>query len=230
MKRLSDAALLSSYIAKYSIDALVGNEILQDVQLLFYEREEMILKAETPLEYYYLLVDGTIRITYLFENGKSMLLKFYKDFNTIGDIELFKNLPILCNVDAVEDTFLIALPADKLRNEYLNHIPFLQHLVGSLSEKLYATINNSSYNYVYPLINRLSSFLLEHKTEKEHVVLNSTFLQIAEFLGTTYRHLNRTFHELENEGIIRRSKNIIYIQNADKLKELAKNLYIKPLK
>lgn len=57
------------------------------------------------IEYYYLLVDGKIKIYYPFENGKSMTLKFYKDFNTIGDLELLKEMPILCNIDAVEDTF-----------------------------------------------------------------------------------------------------------------------------
>ncbi|APC80187.1 hypothetical protein NPD2_3314 [Clostridium botulinum] len=46
-----------------------------------------------------------------------MLLKFYKDFNTIGDLELLKDIPILCNIDAVEDTYLIAIPAAILREK-----------------------------------------------------------------------------------------------------------------
>jgi len=156
-----------------------------------------------------------------------MLLKFYKDLNTIGDLELLKNLPICCNIDAIEDTYMIAVSVDILRKEYFNDSKFLRHLVESLSEKLYATINNSSYNSVYPLINRISSYLVEHLIHRDYVILNSSFLEIAQFLGTTYRHLNRTLNELEAKSIIRCENKTIYILDEEKLRDLAKNLYIK---
>lgn len=229
MKKISDNNLLNHYIVKHDIENILDKDILRHAQLHFYEKEEYILEAESNLEYYYLLVDGKIKISYLFENGKSMLLKFYKDFNTIGDLELLKNIPILCNIDAVEDSYLIALPSDILRKKYLNNIKFLHHLIDSLSEKLYATINNSSYNFVYPLINRLSSYLVEHITGKNYIVLNSSFLEIAQFLGTTYRHLNRTFKELESKTIIKCEDKIIYILDEHRLRELSKNVYIKSL-
>lgn len=229
MKKISDNNLLNHYIVKHNIENILDKDILSHAQLHFYEKEEYILEAESNLEYYYLLVDGKIKISYLFENGKSMLLKFYKDFNTIGDLELLKNIPILCNIDAVEDSYLIALPSDILRKKYLNNIKFLHHLIDSLSEKLYATINNSSYNFVYPLINRLSSYLVEHITDKNYIVLNSSFLEIAQFLGTTYRHLNRTFKELESKSIIKCEDKTIYILDENRLQELSKNVYIKSL-
>ena len=176
-----------------------------------------------------MLVDGKIKITYPFENGKSMLLKFYKEFTSIGDLELLKSIPILCNIDAIEDTYLIAIPSDLLRKKYLENSKFLHHLIDSLSDKLYATINNSSYNFVYPLINRLSSYLVEHITDKNYIILNSSFIEIAQFLGITYRHLNRTFKELESKSIIKCENKTIYILDEDRLRKLSKNLYIKPL-
>lgn len=227
MKRIPDNKLLNNYIAKHNIEEILDKDILKYAQLHFYEKEEYIFEAESKLEYYYLLVDGKIKISYLFENGKSMLLKFYKEFNSIGDLELLKNIPIRCNVDAVEDTYLIAIPSDILRKKYLDNVKFLHHLIDSLSEKLYATINNSSYNFVYPLINRLSSYLVEYITDKNYVILNSSFLEIAQFLGTTYRHLNRTFKELEAESIIKCQNKTIYILDEARLRELSKNLYIK---
>jgi CRP/FNR family putative post-exponential-phase nitrogen-starvation transcriptional regulator len=229
MKKISNNDLLNHYIVKHNIEDILDRSILEYAQLHFYEKEEFILEAQSNLEYYYFLVEGKIKISYLFENGKSMLLKFYKGFNTIGDLELLKNIPILCNIDAVEDTYLIAIPSDILRNKYFNNLKFLHHLIDSLSDKLYATINNSSYNFVYPLINRLSSYLVEHITDKDYVVLNSSFLEIAQFLGTTYRHLNRTLKELEGKSIIRCDNKTIYILDEDKLRELSKNLYVKSL-
>jgi len=105
----------------------------------------------------------------------------------------------------------------------------LHHLIDSLSDKLYATINNSSYNFVYPLINRLASYLVEHLTNKNYITLNSSFLEIAQFLGTTYRHLNRTLKELEEKEIIKCEDKRVYVLDEDGLRELAKNVYIKSL-
>lgn len=229
MKRISDKELLSNYIVKHNIENLLGKDILNYAQLHFYQKEEYILEAESKLEYYYLLVDGKIKISYLFENGKSMLLKFYKEFNSIGDLELLKNIPILCDIDAVEDSYLIAIPSDILRKNYLDNVRFLHHLIDSLSEKLYATINNSSYNFVYPLTNRLASYLVEHITGENYILLSASYKEIAQFLGTTYRHLNRTFKELESKSIIKCEDKKIFILDENKLRELSKNEYVKSL-
>lgn len=229
MRRISHSKLLNHYIDKHNIEDILDKDILKHAQLHFYEKDEYILEAEYNLEYYYLLVHGKIKISYLFENGKSMFLKFYKDFISIGDLELLKNIPIICNIDAIEDTYLIAIPVDILRKDYLNNLKFLHHLIDSLSDKLYATINNSSYNFVYPLINRLSSYLVEHIIDENYIVLNSSLKEIAQFLGTSYKHLNRIFKELEKELIIKYENKKIYILDEERLRELSKNLYIKSL-
>ncbi|WP_026882460.1 cyclic nucleotide-binding domain-containing protein [Clostridium akagii] len=229
MKKILDNDLLSNYIDKYNIENIFDKDLIDLMELHFYEKDERIFKAGTNLKYYYLLVDGKIKISYPFENGKSMLLKFYKAFNTIGDLELLKKRPITCDIEATEDTYLIAISSDILRKSYLDDSKFLRHLVESLSEKLYATINNSSYNFVYPLINRLSSYLIEHLIDKNCIVLNSSFLEIAQFLGTTYRHLNRTLKELEEKSIIKCNNKTVYILDENRLRGLAINLYIKSL-
>ncbi|MDF2609416.1 MAG: cyclic nucleotide-binding domain protein [Lachnospiraceae bacterium] len=66
-------------------------------------------------------------------------------------------------------------------------------------------------------------------TESDSIVINSSFEEIAEFLGTTYRHLNRTMHELEAKSIIQRENKTIHILDEKALKDLSKNLYIKSI-
>lgn len=229
MKRILDDRLLNKYIKKYSIETVLDDEILKYAQLHFFKSGENILESGEKLEYYYFFVDGKIKVYYPFENGKSMILKFYKDYNTIGDLELLRDIPIVCSIDAIEDTFMIAISSVVLRENFFDNIKLLHHLVYSLSDKLYATINNSSYNFVYPLINRLSSYLLENLTDKDYIVLNSSYLEIAQFLGTTYRHLNRTLNEMELKSIIKRDDKIIHILDINQLRELSKNIYVTPL-
>ncbi|MBN3346683.1 hypothetical protein CF050_07275 [Clostridium botulinum] len=124
---------------------------------------------------------------------------------------------------------MIAIPAAILREKYFDNIKLLHHLVDSLSDKFYGIINNSSYNFVYPLINRLASYLVEQHIDENYIILNSSYLEIAQFLGTTYRHLNRTFKEMESKSIIKCDDKKIYILDIDQLRELAKNIYIKSL-
>lgn len=230
MKKIFNKELLEHYFVKHDMRSIFDEGILRHAALHFYEKEEFVLKAEQELEYYYLLVDGKIKVTYLFENGKSILLKFYKDFNIIGDLELLRSMPVRCNVEATEDTYMIAIPSAILRRDYMDNVNFLHHLIDSLSEKLYTTINNSSYNSVYPLVNRLSSYLFEHiAKDRGYVLLGTSFKEIAQFLGTTYRHLSRTLKELEAKSVIRCEGKKIYILDERKLRELSKNLYMDPL-
>lgn len=229
MKKISNLDTINYYIDKHNIRNILDDEILKHVQLHHFVKEEHILEAEQKLDYYYLLVEGKIKIFYLFENGKSMLLKFYKDFISIGDMELYKNIPVVCNIDAVDETYLLAVPADILRRNFFDDTKFLLHLIESLSDKLYATINNSSYNFVYPLINRLASYLLEYVTNSNIIILNSSYLEIAQFLGTTYRHLNRTINEMESKQILQCEDRKITVLDMEQLIDLSKNNYMKPL-
>lgn len=227
MKRILDENLLSRYVDEFDIVGIFDEDIREHLQLHEFEKNEFILLSEDNLDFYYLFVKGKIKITYLFENGKSVLLKFYSTLNSLGDVELLNNIPVRCNVEAIEVSHLIGIPADILRRSYLDNPSFLKHMINSLSDKMYATLNNTSYNLIYPLVNRLASYLIEYIIDdKDFIILNSTYKEVSEFLGTTYRHLSRTLKQLEKESILRIEKKKIYILNEEKLRALSKNIYI----
>lgn len=227
MKRINDPKLLRYYVDKHNILDIFNDEIYEHLQIHEFEKNEFVLLSEDDLDYYYLLVKGKIKITYSFENGKTVLLEFYNDFNSLGDLELLHNTPVQCNVEVIEACHLIGIPTKVLREGYLDNPRFLKHMINSLSEKMFATFNNTSYNLIYPLINRLASYLIEYIVDdKNYIVLNSSYKEISEFLGTTYRHLSRTLKRLENEGILKIEKKKIYILNEDGLRRLSKSIYI----
>jgi len=225
MKKINDKELLNYYINKNNLGTIFSDDIISLMELHYYEKGDKILQAEEGLTYYYFFVDGKIKVSSLLENGKSILLKFYTDFDTLGDAELIKNIPICRNVEAVQNSYLIGIPANILREKCYDNPKFLRFMVNSLSTKLETTGFNSSYNLLYPLINRLSSYLLEHINDKDYIVLTSSLSDIAEYLGTTYRHLRRTFITLEEKKIISCDGETIYILNENELRILSKNLY-----
>lgn len=225
MKKLLNKKLLCDYFIKHKLDAIFGPEIPDGSLLLSYEKDDIILSAGAELEFYYLLVEGKVKVAYPMENGKTMLLKFYQDFNVIGDLELLKNMPVRCNVEAIGRCIFIAVPSDTIRQTYLNYPDFLRHLADSLSDKLNSTIGNSCYNVAYPLANRLASYLTEYLTGGDTIRLSATFQEIASFLGTSYRHLSRTLNDLEMQSIIRCEGKAVYVLDEKRLRDLSRNSY-----
>lgn len=225
MRIVKDSNLIKHYINKNKLDQLFDEKVLSVCQLLHFEKGEFILKEGNELKYYFYLVDGEIQTSYTSDNGKSMPLKIYKDFHPIGDIELIKNIPILANVEALEDSYIIAFPAEIIRLEYENNIKFLKHFSEILSEKIYSVIKNSSHNYIYPLQNRLASFIIQQSVEDSVEV--KTFKLVSQALGTTYRHLHRVLKEFEKEKLILCEKKKIKILDRERLNEKVKIYYIK---
>lgn len=226
MRIIQNYELLLHYFQTHQLSAILGNDIVPYMQLYYFEKDEIILKACQELESFYFLVHGSVKIVYSFESGKSVFLKYYEPLSSFGDIELLQQTPVRCQVQSVQSCYTLAVPCGLLRENYLRHPAFLQYLADTLSNKLLATINNSSYNYAYPLINRLVSYLWDHLCETNQYHLPVSFEELAQYLGTTYRHLNRTFRQLETASIICMQDKSITLLDRSKLQAYTKHHYI----
>ncbi len=225
MKIVEDKRRRERYIDKYKIKEILPEELLKHLELVKFESGENILQAEEKLERFYFFVEGKLKVYTFQENGRSLLLSFYTKFDSIGEVELFKDLKVTNPVDAITDSYLLSLPIEILREKAFDYPPFLRYIIRSIIDKLNDLSTQSSFNLLYPLKNRLASFLWMHNTGKKEIILKDSFKEIAEYLGTTYRHLHRALKELEDEGLIRRNRRIISIQNVEKLKDLAGDIY-----
>lgn len=225
MRIVKDRNLTEFYIKRNSLNEIFSMKVIDTCQLWNFEKNEFILREGSQLNNYYYLVEGEIQTSYTMENGKTMPLKIYKDFQPIGDIELIKKYPVLANVEAIENSYFIVFPITIIREEYENNIKFVKHFSEILSDKIYSVIKNSSHNYIYPLENRLASFIIQEA--KNDLVEIKSFKLVAQALGTSYRHLHRVFKELENEKLIESEKKSIKILDKNRLEEKVKALYIK---
>jgi CRP/FNR family putative post-exponential-phase nitrogen-starvation transcriptional regulator len=225
MEKLLDETILNFYINKHDLHQIFESDVLSHAELHSFQKGEQILKVDSQLIYYYFFVKGKIKVFSPQENGKSLLLRFYTTFDTLGDLELFRKSPVRSNVEAAEDTLLIALPTEILHKLCNDNPVFLRYVINSLSIKLDSISYNSAYNLLYPLINRLCSYLIEHVTDEDFIYLTSSYEDISDFLGTTYRHLHRTLNQLQEKKILAFQGKKIYILNRDELKKLSKNLY-----
>jgi CRP-like cAMP-binding protein len=98
-----------------------------------------------------------------------------------------------------------------------------------MSEKLKNGSNNSSINLLYPLENRLASYILafaEISDDKiKKFIFKENYNEIAELLGSSYRHLNRTLNKFCSDGILKKNNKEYVIEDYKKLLYLAGDLY-----
>lgn len=225
MKKITDQYMIMQYIKKYNLEEVLDLEALLKGHIIQYQKGDIILRCGEEVEYFSFFLEGKLKVLSVLENGKSLLLRFYTELDTLGDIELFYPGPIDSSVEAVSESYILHIPLNYVRDNYFDNPKFLRYIGQSLSDKLKSISRNSAYNLYYPLINRLSSYIYEHIGENDQVVFYSSFQDISEFLGTTYRHLNRTLNELSEMKIIHIKGKKVDVLDVDALKALAKNLY-----
>jgi CRP/FNR family putative post-exponential-phase nitrogen-starvation transcriptional regulator len=118
----------------------------------------------------------------------------------------------------------IGINSDRMKQKYKENNQLLIYLCKSLSNKLLNFNISSSINLTYPLENRLAGYLVAI-TEKNEQIQTDNLSELADLLGTSYRHLTRTISNFSKKGIIIKKKNEFEILNREKLEYLAKEIY-----
>ncbi|WP_125153589.1 cyclic nucleotide-binding domain-containing protein [Clostridium rectalis] len=229
MKKVHDKNKLLYYIKKYDMKNIFQQDMTSYMELHLFDKNEYICKDRELLNYFYFLVSGKTKVYNLLKNGKSILLRFYRPLNVIGDIEFVSNSHTSSNIQAVEKTLCIAIPINTLTKYALKDTVFLTYIIKSLGDKLEKNSRASSINLLYPLENRLASYILatSSKDSNSNIEGISTYklTEMADLLGSSYRHLLRTINKLCKEQIIEKCDHCINILDIDKLTILAGDLY-----
>ncbi|MCT4687228.1 cyclic nucleotide-binding domain-containing protein [Vallitalea sp.] len=226
MQTYKDIELFNIYNKKYKLYEIFGDDLDNYYEFHLFEKGELICKMDEPVYYFYLLVDGKAKVFTLSEDGRILLHEFYKSISDFGDIEILNNTNYRTNVEAIKQSLFIAFPVNYINSICMNRKAFLQYLCVTLSRKFMISSKKSSYNILYPLKNRLSAFILEHITVEGQrlITLTSSYKEIAESLGTSYRHLYRCLNELKLLGLIEIDGKQIRIVDEVNLRKLSKEL------
>lgn len=229
MIKVENASKLQEYIEKFKLDSLFIDNMREYMELYVFDKYDYICREEEYLESMFFLVEGKAKVSKHMENGKSLLISFYNPLTIIGDVEFIRNNKTDCSVQAIKDTYCIGINFEVVRSVLIKDCRFLVKICDYLSEKLTNGSNNSSINQLYPLENRLASYIIafanidDKKIKK--FIFRENYAEIAELLGTSYRHLNRTLNKLCIEGVLKKNKKEYIVQDYEKLLYLAGDLY-----
>ena len=230
MIRINDLKEKDKYILKYRINDIFTKDMNPFIELFFFKKNEHICREDEKLNFLFFLVKGKAKVYTTLSNGKSLLLCFYDDFKLLGDVEIINLENASSNVQVIEDTYCLAISLTSVSLYLLNDAKFLRFICSSLGGKLNRCSKNSSINLLYPLENRLASYILAtgervDNNEERIIKFNENLTEIAELLGTSYRHLLRTLNSLSCKGAIMKKSNYFQVLDEKILKKLAADLY-----
>lgn len=230
MNKVNDYNLKMQYINKYNLNKIFTEDMTEYMELMVFEKNEYLCKENEKIEYLYFFVKGKAKVYISLKNGKSLLICFYYPLMVLGDLELVNFEEATTNIQVIEESFCIALPFNKVREKLLKDAKFLRYACESIADKLRRSSNNNSINLLYPLENRLASYILvteeQDNNSKEKILkFDGNLTEIAELLGTSYRHLLRTLNTLIQKGAIKKVKSYYEIIDENILKLLSADLY-----
>lgn len=227
MKKEKNPSLIEHYINSNKIENLFSPYIKDNLELFLFDKGDLIFKEGTEISHLMFFVEGKAKVYMTLENGKLMLISFYKTLDTLGDLELVTNDIASCNVEAIEPCVCLAIPVNIIRNKYEEDPKLLKFLCNSLASKLKRSSKNSSINLLYPLESRLASYIISIGVNENTKTFkfDDTLLVLSELLGTSYRHLLRTINKLIEKSLISKEKDYYRVLDFQGLKYLSADIY-----
>ena len=229
MIKITDDKKLNHYINKHNINNIFEYDIKKYMQLHYFKKGEHICMSGEKLENFYFFVSGYAKVYILLQNGKSLLIRFYKPLQILGELESINDTNVNCNIQAMDDCFCIAVPYIVIKEIIFHDKTFLRYICNHLAHKLSSASISSSINLLYPLENRLASYILAtstiDNTNSYFLIKSDNMVEVAELLGSSYRHLLRVLNKFCENNIIERKNKSIIIKDHKKLEDLAGDLY-----
>ncbi|OKP94956.1 Crp/Fnr family transcriptional regulator [Paenibacillus sp. P46E] len=231
MKEILDSEQLEGYIAAHSLESIFNEPLKEHLHLYSFEQGEHICSKGDPSQYLYVLVKGKLKIYTTTPEGKTLIISFKTPLELIGDVEYIQHTEWINTVEAVSPVHMLGIEYRWLNRYGKDHPPLLHFLLEIITQKFYRKSNFLSLNLMHPVEVRLACYLLSISYDESDPnfmgQLNTINLtDTANFIGTSYRHLNRVIYKLCLDGLIERNNGHIQVKDKAGLSALAsRNIY-----
>ncbi|MBR0596816.1 cyclic nucleotide-binding domain-containing protein [Sinanaerobacter chloroacetimidivorans] len=210
--------------AKRYLGSFGLSESIQDQAfLLHYKKGDWLCSGGNPMDYLLFLMDGKAKVCMTSKNGKTLLQCFYTPGSILGDVELMADNIGVSDVIAITAVTCIGIPLIYCQDALKNNVEFMRFIGTSLANKLKQCSKNSAANILNTLESRLCAYI--DMTNENHEFTDN-LTEIAELLGTSYRHLLRSINKLCKDGILeKRSRTHYVIKNIEAIRRQNPNEY-----
>lgn len=199
------------------IDRYFSKKLLNTAKIRVYKNNEYITQATKPLAQLFFIIEGKAKIYVTHENGKKILLQFLTAGDFIGDLTVVGAESTPKDVLAIGNTVCLAVPMKEIQNE---EGVFFKKIARYIGEKLLFRAEHFSRNQSYELKYRLAEIILQVEMGG---IYHEKHVEMAEYLGVSYRHYTHTLKKLTEEGYLRKQQRE-YVVNQPLLKKLVNEM------
>lgn len=216
---------ISGYLERYHLSTMFPARVQQAMQLETVAGGSRLFSQGEDSNTLYLLVEGKLKVSRLSPEGKRLILAFKSPFDFVGDIEYVRKCPLINTVEAVTTTTVIRIPYDVLDSEMTGNTEWLQFLLETITHKFELKSHAMNFSLLYAVDVRVASYLLA-MTPDDTTLDSTSLIDMADLIGTSYRHLNRVLKQFEEHGwIVKKRGKITVTDRTSLLEQMGQNIY-----
>jgi CRP-like cAMP-binding protein len=166
------------------------------------KKGECLLRQGDPPPGLFLLCSGLGRVYTSSANGREILHAFVGPGEVIGEIEYFAGEPLSCTVEAAQRTEAWFLPCRAVDALLANEPRLAIALATTMARRYHREVARSSERIAYPVADNVLRICLARMRDHGDPRIELPKRDLAEYLGTSGRHLNRVLKQLVGRGAI----------------------------
>lgn len=159
----------------------------QNIRLKSFSKGTRFIEQGDTIKNIYIIKDGITKCFISEENGKDFIIEFLGKGEVVGELEALKKINCLCNVEAISEVTVYAIPDHYFLKLVEENKEFNNILLQELSTRIIQTSTRASFQQLYTLEYGLDK-LLKLQTE-EHITIAKE--DMAAYLGISTRSFNR---------------------------------------
>ncbi|WP_294219815.1 Crp/Fnr family transcriptional regulator [uncultured Chryseobacterium sp.] len=167
-----------------------GNIVLKS-----FEKGNKILTQNEISTKIMLIKTGITKCYFVEENDKEYIVEFLGKGEIVGEIEVIKNVPCLCSIEAITEVTVYSMSIPYFQSLIKNDLALNNLLLDVFAERIVNTSSRASYQQLHTTEHTLSQ-LLEVKSREMEISKED----MAAYLGITVRSLNRALKELQENN------------------------------
>lgn len=193
-----------------------------EVKMLKFDKGQFLCREGYPMEYLLFIADGKAKSFISLPDGKNLLVHFYTKTGILGDVELMTDGICKQSVQALTEVTCMGIPLEYNEAGLRGNLEFVNFIGAQLAQKLSRSARSRAVNMLYNLETRLCSYII---MTNENGMFCENLTEVAELLGTSYRHLLRTFDGLRRDGILEKAARGYEIKDGIELQRRAQDFY-----
>ena len=165
------------------------------VSLVEFNAKEMLMHQGSAAQHVFILKSGLCKISLVEENGKEYILAFLSTGEILGELELIRDEPRLCSVQALNKVEAYKLTKTCFLNLLNTDLKLNRLIINAYAERITNTSKKASFQKLYSTENGLQRILKLQETENTEI----SKADLSAYLGISVRSLNRSLKKLKEE-------------------------------